>query len=289
MKKVTFVADFFNNQINGGAENNDAVLINFLRNTEVDVTMLHAKKTTPDTIVSSSAEETYIISNFIELSEQSKRLLEGSSGHGGPKKYIIYEHDHKYIRTRDPSVFPNFIIPGEQIINKSFYEKAYSVVVLSGICKKIMEKTLDINNVSNIGCSLWSDEKLDFIESLVGSPKKNKYCIINSPNPIKGTVEAVKYCETNSIEYDLIGPLSEEELLEAMAQYKYFIFMPQVLETLSRVVVEAKMLECKVVTRKAMIGATSEDWFDLSGKELIVKIRQKRDAALKTFSDLLEL
>ena len=39
-----------------------------------------------------------------------------------------------------------------------------------------------------------------------------------------------------------------------------------------RIVVEAKMLNLKVITQKKLIGAASEDWYSLSGEELIDKM-----------------
>jgi hypothetical protein len=135
---------------------------------------------------------------------------------------------------------------------------------------------------------LWSESRLNLIESLQDTEKNDKFCIINSSNPIKGTREAVSWCEANNVDYELIGPLPEEQLLEAMAPYKGFIFIPHVLETLSRVCVEAKMLNCNLVTKTQLLGAASEDWFALSGPALISKIREQISKALDTFVDILE-
>ena len=35
--------------------------------------------------------------------------------------YVIYEHDHKYLDTRNPAVYKNFIAPKESIVNLSEY------------------------------------------------------------------------------------------------------------------------------------------------------------------------
>ncbi len=82
--------------------------------------------------------------------------------------------------------------------------------------------------------------------------------------------------------------MPEKQLLETMAQYKYFVFFPQVLETLSRITVEAKMLGCKVLTKAAMLGAASEEWFQLTGLRLFEKITEQRNLALDKFVDILE-
>jgi hypothetical protein len=46
------------------------------------------------------------------------------------------------------------------------------------------------------------------------------------------------------------------------------------LETCARIVVEAKMLNLKVITQKKLIGAASEDWYSLSGEELIDRMEE---------------
>ena len=52
------------------------------------------------------------------------------------------------------------------------------------------------------------------------------------------------------------------------------------METLCRVVVEARMMNMKAITN-GVLGATSEEWFSLKGKELIDLMRQKRESIPK--------
>ena len=275
--KLVFVSDFFKKNLIGGAELNDDVLINYLNNNNFEVQKINSSHLTEEDVIKNNL---FIISNFVNIPERIRQMIM-------LKKYIIYEHDHKYLKRRDPSGYANFLAPESDIVNKQFYEKAYKVVVLSKICKEVIEKNLKITNVHNIGCSLWSDKKLDFISSINKTQKTKQYCIINSNNVIKGTREAVEYCNKNDIKFELIQQMPENNLLSAMSQYEIFVFFPHVLETLSRVVVEAKMLNCKVMTITAKIGAASESWFSLSGDNLINEIRKKRDAALLKFKEFL--
>ena len=278
MKSVVFLSDFFISDGIGGAELNDSVLLKGLSAKGYSITKIKTTELTDEDVIKN---DLFIVSNFIGLSERHKNMLM-------IKKYIIYEHDHKYVSTRNPASFPNFIIPQENLINVDFYKRAHAVVVLSKICKDVIEKSLGINNVISIGCSLWSKEKLDYISEICTTNKKNKYCIINSNNLIKGTREAISYCKKNNLDYELIGPLPEKELLKKMSEYEFFIFIPHVLETLSRVVVEAKMLNCKVLTNTKLIGAASEPWYGQSGKDLISFMSTQVEAAINTFADLLK-
>ena len=54
-----------------------------------------------------------------------------------------------------------------------------------------------------------------------------------------------------------------------MSKFSKLLFLTGHVETCARIVVEAKMLNLKVIMQKKFIGAASEDWFSLSGEPLI--------------------
>ena len=276
--KIIFLADFFRSDILGGGECNDAVLINHIQHSGYSLTTKKCSDLIPEDF---GKNIFFIVGNFISLREEHKQSLQ-------KEKYIIYEHDHKYIKSRDPSVYKNFTAPIGDIINHDFYRNAIAVVVLSKICKEIIEKNLHIDNVYNIGCSLWSVNKLNFIETLVDQPKNEKFAIINSPNPVKNSSLAIQYCEKNNIDYDTIGPYEEKELLEKLSKYKGLVFLPRVLETFSRICAEAKMLNCNLLTKPKMLGFASEEIYSLSGLELLQEIRIRNKTALQLFLFLLD-
>ena len=276
-KKIFFIADFFKKDIIGGAESNDEVLIQYL-STEYNVERVRCYDFDKKTL---DKKNIFLISNFASLSPENKKLLEN-------EYYIIYEHDHKYIKTRDPSLFKDFVVPNNQLANETFYQNAKAVVVLSNICQKIIAKNLHIDNVYNIGCSLWSDEKLDFIETLISQKKNEKFAIIGSENPIKNTYSAMEYCRKNNIDCDMIDPCPEKELLVKLSSYKGLVFFPGVLETFSRISAEAKMLNCQLLTKPKLLGFASEEIYKLSGLELLQQIRQRKKIALDLFSELIE-
>tara|TARA_R110002126_G_scaffold7494_3_gene36751 strand:+ start:3000 stop:4583 length:1584 start_codon:yes stop_codon:yes gene_type:complete len=278
MKKVVFIADFFSDQLTGGAELNDAILIHHLEQ-EYDVDKIHSSLVTSEILQSAAV---IIVSNFIGLSPAHKQELLSYD-------YIIYEHDHKYVKSRDPSRYPNFEVPPHQLVNTSLYQRAKAVVVLSNVCKEILEKNLNLDNVHSIGSSLWSEERFTYIESLLKVDKNDKFAIINSRNPVKGTSQAISLCKTRNLEYDLIGPFEDpDHLLDTLAQYKALVFCPQVLETFSRISAEAKMLGCGLLTSPKMLGFGSEEIFSLLGQDLIDVLRLRVASALNLFGTLIE-
>ena len=277
MKKILFIADYFKNELNGGGESNDNNLINHLSKNNLVL------KTKANSVSLSKIDKAdfIIVGNFVTMAEGVKKYL------ATKKKYIIYEHDHKYVKTRDPSRFTNFDIPIEQIVNEEFYNSARCVVVLSKICKEIMQSNLKNTKVHNIGCSLWSQETLKFLKQNASKKKNKTLCIMNSNNPTKNYLKTIEYCRNKNLDFEAIQSQNHIRFLEKMSNYKSFLFIPTVLETFSRVCAEAKMLNLNVMTNKKKIGFFSEEYSKLSGLKLINEIETKNKKALEFFESLI--
>jgi len=277
VKKIAFIADLFRDELLGGGESNDANLINFLSKQFV----IKSHKSNAVAIEDIDNCDGIVIGNFILLPEPVKQYIINKGS------YIIYEHDHKYVSTRDPAKFKVFKAPPHHIINESFYNNAHEVVVLSDICKQVMELNLPNANVHNIGCSLWSDETFALLKNLNKNEKNHEYCIMKNLNPTKNYFATKNYCKVNNIEPFEIQSSNHHDFLQQMSQCEKFIFLPTVLETFSRICAEAKMLNLKVVTNKKRIGFFSEIYSELSGDKLIAMIQKKNSEALAHFSNTL--
>lgn len=277
-KQIVFIADFFAHDINGGGESNDNNLINHLRKNN-DVHCFRSNSVLIENLIKS---DVVIVGNFVGLSEEIKSFLIEN------KKYIIYEHDHKYVNCRDPSKFYNFEIPEKNIINKNFYEQANTVVVLSEICKDTLSKNIPKANVHSIGCSLWSKQRLELLLQLSKIEKTKSLCVLKSSNPTKNTANTIKYCNDNNLSYEAIQNSSPSEFIKQMSQFEKFLFIPTVLETFSRVCAEAKMMNLKVLTNKKLVGFFSEDISNLSGEQLINEIFKRNENALSFFDEVIK-
>ena len=265
MTNVIYTADFMAEHVLGGGELNDHELctmmseVKRIRCSKLNKNMLEGKL--------------LIISNFVTMPEDIKNHIANNN------KYVIYEHDHKYIKNRNPGMYKNFMAPKSEIVNFDFYNKAMTVFCQSSFHKKIIEKNLGIKNVINLSGNLWSEEALGFMESLSVTDKREKYSIMDSSNWHKNTREALFYCEKKEFDHELIKSKNYFVFLKMLSRNKFFIFLPKTPETLSRVVVEAKMMGVKVLTNK-YVGATYEDWYKLTGKELVNKMKDKRKEIL---------
>jgi len=272
--KICFIADFFADEINGGGELSNEELINILASTH-DVTKVKSMDFLPE---HADEDTNYVVCNFIGLREESKSVL---------KNYIIYEHDHKYLDSRNPALYNNFIAPKENIVNYDFYKNAKSVICQSIMHKEIVQKNLSLDNIISIGGNLWSEDVLDLLESYSKNPKSKKYSIMNSHIGHKNTIDAVRYCKYKNYDYDLINPCPYEEFLQRLGQNEGFVFFPKTPETLSRIIVESRMMDMKVITNK-LPGAVGEPWFEKRGTELIDIMRNKRQDISDTVINIFE-
>ena len=172
--------------------------------------------------------------------------------------------------------------PAQLVVGEELYQNANAVFCQSLIHKEALEANLSDVSVINLGSSLWTSKFLNDIENIPTPPENGRAAIIEDPNPIKQQSAAVRWCEQNKIPYDLVRAANPLELARSLSEYEYFVFFPAVLETFSRVAVEAKMVGCKVCTNQ-LLGAASENWFKAERLEIISEMKK---APQKTYNEI---
>lgn len=266
MNKIIYISDFLLEDLIGGGELNDHELCFLLIESGKDVIKMRSHMVRKDLL---NINDFYIISNFINIRNEERNYIQENCN------YIIYEHDHKYLKTRNPAIFQNYKAPCDQIINEDFYKKAKLILCQSSFHEDIIKKNIDLINVYNLSGNLWSKESLQIMRSLSKKTKKNCYSILNSKINHKNTNETVFYCNKKGYPFELISSENYINFLNLLSQNDRFLFLPKTPETLSRVVVEARMMNIKVTTNSS-VGAAYEPWFKLSGDELIDLMIKKR-------------
>ena len=269
MSKVCLISDYFSDQILGGGELNDDELLQILNQKGFQLGKVQSQFVTVE-FLKEKKDNFYIVSNFCNLSQECKNYL------ADELQYLIYEHDHKYLLTRNPADYNNFIASKSSLLNYNFYKNAKAVICQSNFHKGIAESNLGLDNISSVGGNLWSKRVLEKLRDLSKNEKADKYSVLNSNISHKNTSRTVAYCEHKGYEYDLVSDSSYFSFLEKLGANKTFVFFPQTPETLSRVVVEARMMGMSVVANN-LIGATQEPWFSLKGEELIDYMTEKRE------------
>jgi hypothetical protein len=266
---IVFIADIFAEDYVGGGELNNEEFISFvLEQTDHVLSTMYSKDVTVD-YLKNNKDKKYVIGNFMGLAQESEYYIRDNL------EYIIYEHDHKYLTNRNPAMFVDFVAPFEYVIRRRLYENALAVLCQSKLQLDIIYKNLRIDNLINLSGNMWSAEALTQLERLSDKPNDDKYAVLWSNTPHKNTEEAVRYCEYKKLDYDLIYPSDNATFLNKLSDYKGLVFFPKTPETLSRVVVEARMLNLDVIGND-LIGALGEPWFNLKGVDLIEKMLDKK-------------
>lgn len=279
MTKILYVSDFFLGDLIGGGELNDDVLCKQLLKDGHILKKIRSHELTYQSL-SKHRDWFFVISNFINLHKQCKQYLIENC------KYIIYEHDHKYLISRNPGLYNDYLAPKSQIINYNFYKNARRVITQSSFHKNIVNKNLNLDNVVNISGNLWSLKDLDLLRKMSKTKKNEKYAILNSTTLHKNTKDAIKYCRAKNIDYNLISSGNYQEFLSKLGQNKKFIFLPKTPETLSRVAVESRMMNMGTILNKN-VGASYEEWFKLKGESLIDYMTEKRHKITETIRGII--
>tara|TARA_R100000005_G_C5000201_1_gene207031 strand:- start:1085 stop:1972 length:888 start_codon:yes stop_codon:yes gene_type:complete len=284
MQKIIIISDLYKedyekaNRPSGGAELNDGVLFEHLENLNLVKAKIHSNEYELKFMLhylQQNKDCTFLISNFANLHFRASAFLIKHC------RYFIYEHDYKFHKYRNPINYKDFIVPKEELINVNFFKKAEQLICLSKLHKDIFEKNLEMRNVHNTTCSLWTDEDLNYIAELSKSSVKNgKAAIVNTDNPIKRKKECIQYCRKNNIDYDLISSPDYKDFLKMMSTYESIVILPGHPEPTPRVAVEAKMLNCKIHSNSRTLGVAYEDWFHLNGEDLIEEIRNIKNNTL---------
>jgi len=270
MADVLFIADFFADQVPGGGELNNDVLMGNLYKQGHSVRRVNSHQVNHLDLL---YNKNIIVSNFVNLSEENKKFLQR-------RDYVIYEHDHKYLSNRNPNVYPNYQAPKEHIINKEFYANAKAALCQSNFHAEIVRKNLELDNIISLGGNLWPEEHFSLLEELSKQPKADTCAIMSSPIPHKNTHEAVQYCKALGLDYVLVPPSDAPTFLRNLGSHSTLVFFPKTPETLSRIVVEARMMGMKTKTTNN-IGAIHEDWFSKKGLDLIEYMRSKQDEIVR--------
>ena len=269
-EKIVFISDFFADQVSGGGELNDWELIKILDSMGCKVTRYQSEHINSATVREKiKIGNKFIISNFKNMREKIIDLISEEA------EYVIIEHDHKYLNSRNPGIYPNYKVPSEKIINRDFYKNAKAVFGQSSFHKQIIQNNLNLNNIVNLSGNLWSIEFLNVLEEMSKLEKEDCCAVVDSVHEHKNVGEAIGYCNHKNLKYELIGFTRPNDFLRKLGKFNTLVFFPKSPETLSRVVVEARMMGMKTITTKN-IGAIHEEWFKKKGPELIAEMRNKR-------------
>lgn len=270
--KVVFVQDFLLSDLVGGAELSMDALH---RSAPVPILVVRSHEITQE-IITKNVNAHWVFGNFANLHPAvvNHFIQSGLS-------YSVYEHDYKFCLYR--SIEKHELESGApcnchiQQIGKFisiFYENAKQVWFCS---EDHMRVYFDrFSNLDKSKCEVLSacfgEEFFNKIAGLIDSlpnRKKSGWLTLDSESWIKGTSDAIKWLEENKKSYKLIKNLTPDQVLEKMASAEGFVCLPRGYDVSNRMVTEAKLLGCEVVTNDKIQHA-KEEWLNNPDKKEVL-------------------
>lgn len=257
-KKIIFVCDLFLEQYVGGAElTTDALL----KKSKHEILKINSNLVNLE-FIENNKNNIWIFGNYSSLLHSCMFKIMKNV------EYYIIEYDYKFCEIRNPSLHKIY----KKECNCKFTEhaKLISMFMKNAKCVFYMsekQKNIYVNlfpyllqSKNIILSSVFSDTDLQYMNTKKHT-KNDKWIIFNSNNLLKGTHDAVKYADSNQLNYELISNLKYLDVLEKLSQSHGLIFLPNGEDTCPRLVIEAKLLECELVCN-ANVQHYNETWFN---------------------------
>jgi hypothetical protein len=282
--KCIFIADFFKEDITGGAElTTDAIL----SKSPVKVHKIRSQNMTVN-FVRENTDRYWVLTNFTGI--QTEVLVELMAN---PKvRYSVVEYDFKYCTWRSP--FKHFIETNQPCncatsqhgaFIKALYTKADKIFWMAKKQRDIyLEMWPELNRPDKnvIQTSTFSDEtfsKLNLLRTIFADSeeRKNKvWAIQMSKSWIKGSNETVKWAQRKNLSAKGLGDLPYDHFLAELAKSYGLIFRPLDSDTCPRVVIEAKLLGLNLELNPHVLHA-DEPWFTGTIEEAEAYLKSRAD------------
>jgi hypothetical protein len=262
--KIIFVQDFFLSDLVGGAELSMDALH---RSAPVLFAVVRSSQLTQE-LMETHRNCHWVFGNFAHLNPALIQYFSVSK-----ISYSVFEHDYKFCRWRSVE---RHLTEGQEECHcesepwgkliERFYLGAKQVWFCS---QRHMQRYFDrFPSLKAANCEVLSavfgeeffTKIVPLIQSL-SSRKKTGWLTLDSDSWIKGTDDAKEWLEENGKSYSLIKGLTPDQVLEAMANSEGFVCLPRGADVSNRMVTEAKLLGCQVVSNEN-VQHVGEEWLE---------------------------
>ena len=260
---IVFVADLFVEDYVGGAELTTEALI---ESCPLKTFKVKCSDITLETL-NSGHTKYWIFGNFASLNKELIPTIVANI------QYSILEYDYKFCKYR--SIEKHKLITGSECdchqdmhgkMISAFMYGSKSLWWMSEAQQAIYEKRFPFlaEKENTVLSSVFNDEFFAAVKLLKEKYKdhnREKWIVLGSTSWIKGFQQAEEWCKQNNKEYEVLWNVPYSEVLEKLAQAEGFVYLPQGGDTCPRMVIEAKLLGCKLHINEDVQHA-KEIWFD---------------------------
>ena len=265
---VIFVSDLFVEDYVGGAELTSEALI---EESPYKVQKIHSRDVNLAAL-SQGINKFWVFGNFSQLNPELIPSIVANN------KYSVLEYDYKFCRYR--STEKHRASTGQQCdcseqmngkLVSAFY---YGSKALWWMSESQKEKYFSyfpfLREKDNfVLSSVFSKNTLGLLALLRNKNKDKKeknWIVLGSQSWIKGFEAAKTWCEKNEKHYEVVWNVPYEEMLQKFSNAEGFVYLPEGDDTCPRMVIEAKLLGCKLHLNDHVQHA-KEVWFDTDSVE----------------------
>ena len=282
---LVFVADLFVEDYIGGAELTTQALIDSAETHGIKVQKIHAHNVTLKTLESGS-NKFWVFGNFSNFNQQLIPTVVGNIN------YSLLEYDYKFCKYR--SVEKHADMEGIECncsneqqgkLVSAFFHGARTVFYMSEKQKDLYFQKFpffkkDEGAKHLVLSSVFDDNFFATVKKLNEKHKGKKrsgWLVLGSPSWIKGTDDAVKWCNDNNKDFKVLQGLPVDVVLEEMATAEGIVYLPKGNDTCPRIIIEAQMLGCELVMNDKVQHVTEFPFKDGSYEDLEVYLYTRRD------------
>ena len=281
------VSDMFVEDYAGGAE---LTLEAILNKAPGKVYKVHSMQVTAD-LVENNKDKIWILGNFSRMPKTALIELVASK-----VNYSVIECDYKYCKHR--SAHLHKLQEGKDcdchtqehgIFIRAFYQRANKVFFMGegqmNEYVRLFPQAKPTNFV--VQTSTFKDSTLARLKELReqrGEREANpRWAIMSGGSWIKAEKQTIEWCESQGMEYELIGGLTHSSFLEKLSTMKGLVFRPAGYDTCPRLVIEAKLLGLELKLNEN-VQHKDEAWFSGSIEEAENYLKDRAETFWKTLN-----
>lgn len=275
------VNDFFAEELLGGAELTTAAIEDSLVKAGFIVSKVKSSSLTPQ-LISSNRKPLWILCNY---SHADSRALAALMRYA---RFVVIEYDFKFCSARSPEkhaaetkVPCNCSTTDHGKFVTQLYNSAQMIIWMSdrqrditlSMCSGMLPKK------QFTASSVFDDATLDRLNQLrilrEKSAPSNKWLVFKSDSWIKGTSQSLREAINSKLDYELVGGLNYEAMLQKIADSAGIIYHPPGSDTCPRMIIEAAIIGTPINCNNNVLHL-SEDWAKLSSEQMIASLKNKR-------------
>jgi len=269
-----FVSDLFKEQYIGGAELSLGAIIEDCTQSKTCINSGELNKK----IIDFYKDSTWVFGNIADLNAELIQYIMDND-----INYHFIEFDYKYCEYRNPELYKfledeecDYLETEKGKLIQEFINKSKNTFFMSDEQKEIFKNHLKLENENlTVLSSIFSDESITKIESLMNTEKNDKWIVLGSRSWVKGSQQSEDWCKKNNLDYEVVFGLPYEKMLEKIASSKGVCFKPMGLDTCPRFIIEAKLLGCELELNEN-VQHVNESWFSAKDNDKTLKYLKER-------------